>query len=364
MLTVVFISKAYILGAGCSRNYSQGITGVAGLSSPLDGDFFQMAKKVILARGGDYMFYSDLPLEHFLKDLGRMYGYEELPKEPIDLFDDPRLGLESVMTAFSLRREIFERPVYLMGFRAPFPSRNLDRLLTLRRLIVITIAEALKGPICGKHLKLAKSMKSGDIVLSFNYDILMENALRSVQKFTDNGYLITFYNVLSGGDWIAADSEKSTIPVVKLHGSLNWLKCSYCDSDLLARYQKVDEAAVTALDTMGCPKCNVGTANLARVIIPPLLTKGYDDPTIHYLWLEAERLLHDVEEVVIIGYSLPPTDIATETLLRTGFGSRIYKLPVTIVNTHNNMKQHFSRIFNPKMIRHIKNPDKYFQSLK
>jgi hypothetical protein len=40
--------KLLILGAGCSRNYSQGTSNITGLKSPLDNDFFKMAKKVLL----------------------------------------------------------------------------------------------------------------------------------------------------------------------------------------------------------------------------------------------------------------------------------------------------------------------------
>lgn len=64
--------KLYILGAGCSRNYSQGETEINGLKSPLDDDFFKMAKKVIFNKQMDRLFW--LRLENFLQDLTRLYG--------------------------------------------------------------------------------------------------------------------------------------------------------------------------------------------------------------------------------------------------------------------------------------------------
>ena len=41
--------KTYLLGAGCSRNYAEGVTKIQGLLPPLDKDFFRMAKKVMPA---------------------------------------------------------------------------------------------------------------------------------------------------------------------------------------------------------------------------------------------------------------------------------------------------------------------------
>jgi hypothetical protein len=41
--------KLLIIGAGCSKNYSQGSSQIQGLASPLDNDFFRMAKKVLLS---------------------------------------------------------------------------------------------------------------------------------------------------------------------------------------------------------------------------------------------------------------------------------------------------------------------------
>src|SRR3990170_500454 len=101
------MSKVYILGAGSSKNYSQSTTEVKGLEPPQDSDFFQMAKRVVIAQGGDYMFYG-YNLEHFLKDLAKLYGYTELPEEPIDIFDDRRLSMEGVLTFFDIRKDLFE----------------------------------------------------------------------------------------------------------------------------------------------------------------------------------------------------------------------------------------------------------------
>ena len=95
--------------------------------------------------------------------------------------------------------------------------------------------------------------------------------------------------------------------------------------------------------------------------MPPLLNKNYLDREINYLWREARRLLTRINEIVIIGYSLPPTDFASEALL-SGIPWEVQKnIPVTIVNPDEKVKDRFSRLFNPDTIRMKRDLDEYLQ---
>lgn len=355
------MTKLYIIGAGCSENYSQGTTDIPGLSSPLDKDFFQMAKKFIQYKGTDNgalcRFRDDI--DHLIEDLCEMYAC--YPKNKIDVLDDNRLSLESVMTAFSLRMEIFDRILYTYGYPDQRMSVAPRRLYTLIELVARTFSEALKGPVCEKHLKLAKLMVPGDIVFSYNYDILMDNALRETGKLTDTGYFLSFYRVFDNTRWTRPDDNDSQVSILKLHGSLNWLRCSICNSNLLMRHTKVGEW-ITELPA-SCPKCGAGLSYIERLLVPPLLTKNYGDPAINYLWLQAERCLERVNEVVVIGYSLPPTDFASETLLRRGIkGKSRIQIPVTVIDIDKEAKERFSRIFDPDKVKWVNSLDKYLNS--
>ena len=211
-------------------------------------------------------------------------------------------------------------------------------------LIVNTIAESLKGPICDKHIKLAGSMESGDSVLSFNYDLLMENALRHFGRFVDSGYLLNFHSVFDRS-WTNPQFESSEIHVVKLHGSMNWLRCSFCGSYFLLRRQKLEDLKVWLPPDVNCPKCKANQSYWERLIIPPLLAKRYEDPSINYLWREAKRILSKAEEIMIIGYSFPTTDLASEALLREGIGDRASEIQIMIVNPDKKVIDRFSAIF-------------------
>lgn len=116
-----------------------------------------------------------------------------------------------------------------------------------------------------------------------------------------------------------------------------------------------------------CPKCGEDGSYLERLIVPPLLTKDYSDHAINYLWREANRRLKGcIHEIVAIGYSLPATDFASETLLRTGLQfNRQKQIPLTLVNPDHDRKvfERFSKIFDPGKITWKKSVDEYLDSL-
>ena len=296
------MSKLLIIGAGCSRNYSESTSTIPGLASPLDNDFFQMAKKVMLHDGIDRAL---LPMiELLIDDLRRLYGYEPpdlntvsiLGNEQrigqpdyerfLEVLDDKRLSLEKVMTQLSLEKEIFFRLPPFLGYSGNGKDKYSDLLAPLIELVAITISKALEGPPCLKHAKLANSMERGDAIISFNYDILMDNTLRNSNKMTESGYLLPFQRILENQELRRPEDTPSDVVLLKLHGSMNWLHCINCNSYLLMRSEKVG-SWYTSLPKY-CPNCE-NPYSYERVIVPPLLTKDYSAQPIDYLWRQAGK---------------------------------------------------------------------------
>jgi NAD-dependent SIR2 family protein deacetylase len=360
-----------MIGAGCSRNYSQSASAIPGLASPLDQDFFQMAKKVILKGRVE----SDLlmMIEGTIHDLHRLYGYE-LPDEHsginapdaekfLEVLDDKRLSLEKVMTELSLETGIFLQLPPFYGYRRKSDVLDFaDSLAPLIELVAVTISKALEGPPCSKHMKLAQSLKTGDMVISFNYDILMDNALRNSGKLTDCGYLVPFQKASDGQEWKRSEDVPSEVVLLKLHGSMNWLRCSYCGSYFLTRSEKMGPWYVSL--PKQCPTCRESGTYLERVIIPPLLTKEYSVQPFNRLWSEASRRLPRMREIVVIGYSFPPTDFATETLLRIGLPWTIQKsIQFKVVNPDKEVFERFSRAFGTSKVNWVGSLEEYLDTL-
>jgi len=363
------MQKLYLIGAGCSKNYTEGTTTIPGLVPPLDRDFFQMAKKVILNR--PMGFGMDFMLDALIFDLHRLYGHmppmpdkdnlNMLTEEALKVLDDPCLSLEGVMTTISLDSEMFIKPPCVLGLRGT-DNFITDRLAPIIELIAVTISEALSGSRCSKHHQLAESLTAGDLVISYNYDLLMDNALRDCGMLTDSGYLLPFRQVSDGGAWDRPDDEPSKVKLLKLHGSLNWMRCIRCDSNFMMRNEKMDRWMTSIPEE--CPTCGADGSNyLERLLVPPLLTKNYSDHAISYLWTEANRHIRTIREVVAIGYSLPPTDFASETLLRTSLEYSQRSIPLTLVNPCEEVFKRYSKIFAPNKITWIKSFDSYLDTL-
>jgi hypothetical protein len=126
------------------------------------------------------------------------------------------------------------------------------------------------------------------------------------------------------------------------------VECGKPHDELPERYlEKIGEWYMTLRET--CPKCGAPAYHIQRLLVPPIQTKNYADPAINYLWFEALRILQDVDEIIVIGYSLPPTDFASEVLFREGIsGNAREEIPVTVINPDKRVYKRFSQIFGPR----------------
>lgn len=271
----------YIIGAGCSRNYDQSNSPVPGLKPPLNKDFFKMAKKVIDYYDLNFMYSPILGLDHLVKDINHLCGrYSHTGRYNSKVLNDERLNLENVMNFYHLQELILEQ-----DFQFYFAATR--RSSVLNDLLAYTISESIGGPICNKHVRLAKKIQKGDFIWNFNYDFLLDSALYAQNKFADSGYAIRFDYSLVDDKWRKLDDNASPITMLKLHGSLNWLRCTSCGCFLLIScskeiekvWKKVRDARSSWGDaSIVCPKCDSerNLLPLERIIIPPSLAKSYD----------------------------------------------------------------------------------------
>jgi hypothetical protein len=324
------VKTLYLLGAGCSRNYIQSETRIAGLMAPLNNDFFRMARRVIDDSPRLVETYTSgdiIGLGHFIRAMNRLYGYGE-SEEDTHVFDDERLTLEGVMDHFYLSSEL------LSSYRG---DAGGSRVRVLNELVALVIAEALRGPPCSKHALLAARIQEADVVINMNYDLLLDNALYGAGKLVDSGYNVRFDYTLTQAGWERTNDKISGIPLLKLHGSLNWVRCERCGRNLLLRGQKstMETWGTLHKSRLKCPKCDAGAfTGLQRIMIPPAGTKTFNDPDVRYLWLGTPSRCDGVEKIVVIGYRFSETDSELEMLFRTMVKDKLLKrdTPITIVN--------------------------------
>lgn len=116
--------------------------------------------------------------------------------------------------------------------------------------------------------------------------------------------------------------------LLKLHGSISWHEDStdstirICDSDGNMNWERIP------------------------IIVPPVLDKSqhYAIDRLRQQWADAHSALEQADEIVIIGFSFPATDISCQFLFRSALKSR-NKVRVVVVNIDDTIRERYDPIF-------------------
>lgn len=164
-------------------------------------------------------------------------------------------------------------------------------------------------------------------VLSTNWDILLDNALKRVirEKYSNDAVVdyccyISSYdeddNTIKPG-LLKLGEGGFNVKLLKLHGSLNWLHCPRCMRIYVSFDQKI---AANMVDTVKCRHCqnNFGTDHshyLTSNLIMPTFIKDLSNPQYKIIWQNAGIELSEADNIVFLGYSLPLADFEMRQLL-------------------------------------------------
>jgi hypothetical protein len=227
--------------------------------------------------------------------------------------------------------------------RALWPRQAPDELLDMRELLELALLEVLLEPAGGREPAALAMMERlsdwllaqrerGVTLISTNYDVAAETCL--YQKLWQSNQGIDTIDF--GVSWLDPDAEElcehqrpnaARLKILKLHGSLNWLRCACCENIYINRFFQIAKRAyqkeVTPYNT-----CHCGHAKLRMHIVAPSLFREIRDPNLLQIWKAALLALSQAAEWLIIGYSLPPEDIAIRSLF-----TRAYHMRCAIAHT-------------------------------
>lgn len=171
--------------------------------------------------------------------------------------------------------------------------------------------------------------------ITLNYDILLEVMLKGVYPVDINTPRVTYADFYSypmtaianripkPAFVLGSNRSKPAVPkILKLHGSANWFWAGVSASDILYYKQDYNKYSSSEPETL--------TYGLKPYIIPPMLDKSsfYNHIAIHSLWKQAEELLQNADEIYIIGFSFPQTDLAVKYLFQSALRKRNPKIYV------------------------------------
>ena len=285
----------FILGAGASQQ----------AGAPLMGDFLDVSHD-LHRRGEVGDASSDFEaVFRGISELQRVHSKAQLDIQ----------NLESVFGAFEMARTL--------GRCGSLTPDQIDRLApAMRRLIVRTLEQTIRLPVRDGQKVMppapypsfatlvarcrdARPAQTAS-VLTFNYDVSVD------QAFQFHGVPIDY----------ALPSTHSTheVPLLKLHGSLNWARCTVCHAvvpwalrEYLQRYRwgfPLDVQTVTMpigthlREWQHCQQ----PVEPEPVLVPPTWSKTQYHETLASVWSRAAEELEGAESIFVLGFSLPPTD--------------------------------------------------------
>lgn len=297
----------FILGAGAS----------AEAGAPLMFDFLDKAER-LLATGAVGAEYE----ESFSLVFNGIDALQQTYAKSIVDSDN----LEAVFAAFEMAA-LFKGRLGKLS-----PNEVVGLKTAIRRVIVRTLELSVRFPqgrggvlppgAYGAFADLLQELAGPDpsraAVMTFNYDIALDYALHFNKMPIDYCF-----------EPEEMPADRGRHPLMKLHGSLNWLGCEKCGtrawnmSEAL-RVPSVQQARspdgsmlmLIGSNLQRARRCckpeaidgrPIGTAE-EPVIVPPTWSKGEHHARIANVWRRAARHLSEAEHIIVIGYSLPDSD--------------------------------------------------------
>jgi len=309
-----------------------------------------MARLVIENTGmkSDLVFMSEV--DRLIKTIVQYYGGHD----DLRFLSKEDLSLEDVMTLLDVDFRLFSSPT-----SQRLGMNESSQMRTLKDLLSRTLEYALTGPPCAKHRELADRMNDGDVVISLNYDLLMDNAMFEADKGKDSCYHMNFNKVNIDGNWKEPVSRKSKVSLFKLHGSLNWVRCTLCGSLLLYRFRK---QILTGWIPFNCPRCSSDESVAERVMVPPLQSKDYRDKDMTFLWIQTDRMLKAFKKIVCIGYSFPSADSDMRALMRRLRSRQPHPPEVDFVSPDSDANERMKTLLGIKRTNRFPNLSDYLSS--
>lgn len=219
-----------------------------------------------------------------------------------------------------------------------------DRLMSaLSAVLEASTDDAIRKEAgCSRHRTLVDALRSRDTVISFNYDCVMDDALRraGIRKWTARyGYAFPQPSRVAGdGDiyWSCdepAPSAGDTIHLLKLHGSLNWQLPSSLTGAITLK-QRLHQQR-------GTPRFT---------IIPPGWSKQErDEPIFQDLWRKAERALRNARTIAVVGFSFTPTDLHVEAIVRLALSQSKSLKTLVIANPSQHDRERIRAVFSRQL---------------
>lgn len=180
---------------------------------------------------------------------------------------------------------------------------------------------------------LAKLLKPGDAVVTFNWDLLVEKALTEL-----------------GLDW-NYELKNGKVALLKPHGSIDWFDGDTSNIKRSLTSPVIDDVGeLRVFRKFRMPR--VGSP-ITPIIVPPLVKRKWKHVEFDRIWRSTWRALRTADDIHIIGFSLPPEDLHVRFVIRSAIRineqTRSAPLKVTLVNPDKTAYLRFDRLMKTRV---------------
>ncbi len=148
----------------------------------------------------------------------------------------------------------------------------------------------------------------GGNVVSFNWDILLDEAMRHTGKWNyEDGYGVRFRDVIQKGKRrkrTALPQEASNNLILKPHGSINWYRKVRGNDDLFLFVPVERKTRGGTLDILGAFECDEDKNQYSTSIVPP----GLKRKALPNVWVQVKEVLERAREIIAVGFAFNNND--------------------------------------------------------
>lgn len=307
------IKNLYVLGAGASYSASLKPNKNAPSIAPLDNTFCERISGLDYARP---------------KWIGK--AVNRVLRNWVDNQQYEKCGLEASIIRQLSHMKFFER----INKRRKLRISNAEYLNDLAHIITFVLQkcsdsnDGIYRRFASKVFPLNAALDESDWsrIITFNYDDLLDKHL--LKRFShERVYFDRLKNNRGDGD-----RRPNRFPdplLLKLHGSINW-RCSNDEFEKIINHNELkdDQYWINSIwySDKSCPSPD---DDECPCIVPPIPDKPMTKISLfEFLWTRACEYLHEAENIIICGYSLPDTDSLAMSLFGNLSNTRLKRVTV------------------------------------
>jgi hypothetical protein len=303
----------------------------------------------------DFLYQMRLSLNHLKKD-HRVQEFQatsdvlQFRKEAASAALRVKLNIENIEDLFSLAAASGQYPLAqsvstaiaaTIGFSRLFGKENnlevvvkhgIDRPLTWKEKgedagavrCIIPLYELFAGLLSGKVCYQHDYMRN--TVITLNYDTVLEEAL-------EQWHIPVWYGFNPGSvkyprsKHFVPQHLPTALPIFKLHGSVNWASPRNTREKIQVYNRYTD----------------IVRENRNVLLVPPTWRKTFTGP-ISEVWDAAVKALSEATRIIIVGFSIPPTDIHFKYLLAAGLQENISLRKIFCFNPDKTVEDNLFKI--------------------